>query len=64
MKHAMKPNLHEVAWYTKKTGVRILGLERSSGPVVMPEGTEILHGDDAVIAVGNSEQLKMFTHLL
>jgi voltage-gated potassium channel len=64
MKHAMRPHLHNVAWYTRKTGTRIIGLERTSGPVVMPDGAEFVRDGDAVIAVGNSEQLKMFTHLL
>jgi hypothetical protein len=64
MKHAMRPNPRDVAWYTRKTSARIIGLERASGPVVMPCGTEEILFGDAVIAVGSSEQLKKLTHLL
>lgn len=64
MKHVMRPNIRDVSWYTRKTGVRIIGIERSSGPIVMPDGQIVLAHDDAIIAVGNNEQLKTFTHLL
>ena len=64
MKHVMQSNPRDVSWYTRKTGARIIGIERESVSVVMPEKTEVIGRGDAVIAVGDSEQLKKFTHLL
>jgi Trk K+ transport system NAD-binding subunit len=64
MKHVMQSNPRNVAWYTRKTGVRIIGIERTSRPIVMPESSVVLAHGDAIIAVGTSEQLKKFTHLL
>lgn len=64
MKHVMKAVPRNISWYARKTGARIIGVERESGSVVMPDGAELVSRGDAVIAVGNSEQLKKFTHLL
>lgn len=64
MKHVMRSRSRAVSWYARKTGVRIIGIERESGSVVMPDGAGIARRGDALIAVGNSEQLKKFTHLL
>jgi voltage-gated potassium channel len=53
-----------VHWFTRKTGVRIIGIEAQGRSVVAPGPDEILTEGDAVIAVGNTEQLKKFIRLL
>jgi Trk K+ transport system NAD-binding subunit len=53
-----------VSWYVRKTGVRIIGIEKPDRSVVSPRPDEILTEGDAVIAVGNTEQLKKFIRLL
>jgi voltage-gated potassium channel len=51
-------------WLTRKTGARIIGIERTDCSLVAPDPEEILSEGDAVIAVGNTEQLKKFIRLL
>jgi Trk K+ transport system NAD-binding subunit len=51
-------------WFIRKTGVRIIGIEGPDRSVVAPGPEEILTEGDAVIAVGNTEQLKKFIRLL
>ncbi len=51
-------------WLTRKTGARIIGIERTDRSIVAPDPEEILSEGDAVIAVGNTEQLKKFIRLL
>jgi K+/H+ antiporter YhaU regulatory subunit KhtT len=53
-----------VSWFIRKTGVRIIGIEKPDSSVVAPGPDEILTEGDAVIAVGNIEQLKKFIRLL
>jgi voltage-gated potassium channel len=51
-------------WFIRKTSVRIIGIEGIGRTVVAPDPEEILTEGDAVIAVGNTEQLKKFIRLL
>jgi len=51
-------------WFIRKTGVRIIGIEGPGRSVVAPGPEEILTEGDAVIAVGNTDQLKKFIRLL
>jgi len=53
-----------VSWFISKTGVRIIGIEKSGLSVVAPDPDEILNEGDVVIAVGNTKQLKKFIRLL
>lgn len=53
-----------VSWYVRKTGIRIIGIEKPDRSAVTPRPDEILNEGDAVIAVGNTEQLKKFIRLL
>jgi Trk K+ transport system NAD-binding subunit len=64
MKRIMKSYPNTVSWFGRKTGVRIIGIEGPDRSVVAPGPEEILTEGDAVIAVGNTEQLKKFIHLL
>jgi voltage-gated potassium channel len=51
-------------WFMRKTGVRIIGIEKSAGSIVAPGPDEILAEGDAVIAMGTTKQLKKFIRLL
>ena len=51
-------------WFMRKTGVRIIGIEKSAGSIVAPGPDEILAEGDAVIAIGTTKQLKKFIRLL
>ena len=51
-------------WLTRKTGARIIGIEGAGRSIVAPNPEEIITEGDAVIAVGNTEQLKKFIRLL
>ena len=51
-------------WFSAKTGVRIIGIESMGRSIVAPGPGEVIQKNDNVIAVGNSEQLKSFLHLL
>lgn len=53
-----------LSWFIRKTGVRIIGIERSDTTIVSPGPDEILNEGDAVVTVGNTEQLKKFIRLL
>jgi Trk K+ transport system NAD-binding subunit len=53
-----------VSWYLRNNGVRIIGIEKADRSVVSPRPDDILTEGDAVIAVGNTEQLKKFIRLL
>ena len=53
-----------VSWFIRKTGVRIIGIEKPGSSVVAPDPDIILKDGDAVVAVGNTEQLKKFIRLL
>jgi voltage-gated potassium channel len=64
LKHVQKSYPKPLKWFIRKTGVRIIGIEGSGRSVVAPDPEEILTEGDAVIAVGNTEQLKKFIRLL
>ncbi len=64
LKHANKTYAKPQKWFTRKTGVRIIGKESQSRPVIAPVAEEIILKGDALIVVGNTEQLKKFIHLV
>jgi voltage-gated potassium channel len=64
MKQVDKQKQQNAGWYVKRTGVRIIGIESLSRSIVAPCDHEIIEPDDRLIAVGNTEQLKKFIHLL
>jgi voltage-gated potassium channel len=51
-------------WFMKKTGVRIIGIESLSRSIVTPCDNEVVEPEDRLIAVGDTEQLKKFIHIL
>ncbi|MDD1700676.1 MAG: potassium channel protein [Methanoregula sp.] len=64
LKHVQITYPRPVRWFIRKTGVRVIGIEGPGRSVVAPGPDEILTEGDSVIAVGNTEQLKMFIRLL
>jgi Trk K+ transport system NAD-binding subunit len=62
MKHVMTPSLPSVGWLRRKSGVRIVGIEAADRSIVTPSDDETLREGDAVIAVGETEQLKRLIH--
>jgi Trk K+ transport system NAD-binding subunit len=64
LKHANKTYAKPLKWFTRKTGVRIIGIESQSRSVIAPAAEEIILKGDALIVVGNTEQLKKFIHLV
>jgi Trk K+ transport system NAD-binding subunit len=64
LKHLRTTYPKPLRWFIRKTGVRIIGIEGPGRSVVAPCPEEILTEGDAVIAVGNTEQLKKFIRLL
>ena len=64
LKHANNTYSKPIKWFTKKTGVRIIGIESQIRSIIAPEPEEIILKGDAIIAVGNTEQLKKFIHLV
>jgi len=64
LKHANKTYSKPVKWFIRKTGVRIIGIESHSRSIIAPEAEEIILEGDALIAVGDTEQLKKFIHLV
>ncbi len=64
LKHSDTTYPKPLRWFIRKTGVRIIGIERPGRSVVAPGPDEVLTEGDAVIAVGNTEQLKKFIRLL
>ena len=64
LKHSRDTYPKPLQWYIRKTGVRIIGIEGPDRSVVAPKPEEILTEGDAVIAVGDIEQLKKFIRLL
>jgi len=53
-----------MGWFSRRSGIRIIGIESTSRLIVAPAADEVLQKDDTLIAVGNSEQLKKFLHLV
>ena len=64
LKHANKTYAKPLKWFIKKTGVRIIGIESKSRSIIAPDAEEIILEGDALIAVGDTEQLKKFIHLV
>ena len=64
MKHVMTPSLPTVGWIKSKSGVRIIGIESANRSIVVPDDYEPLREGDAVIAIGETEQLKRLIHLV
>jgi K+/H+ antiporter YhaU regulatory subunit KhtT len=64
LKHANKSYSKPVKWFTRKTGVRIIGIESPNRSIIAPEAEEIILKGDALIGVGDNEQLKKFIHLI
>jgi voltage-gated potassium channel len=64
LKHANKTYSKPIKWFTRKTGVRIIGIESQSRSIIAPEAEEIILEGDALIAVGDTEQLKKFIRLV
>jgi Trk K+ transport system NAD-binding subunit len=55
---------NRLEWFIRKSGVRIIGIEGPGRSIVSPRPDEVLMEGDAVIAVGNTEQIKRFIRLL
>ena len=55
---------NRLEWFIKKSGVRIIGIEAPGRSIVSPRPDETILEGDAVIAVGNTEQIKRFIRLL
>ena len=64
LKHIRHPTDHTVRSAGIDSGVRIIGIEAANRIIVTPGDDERLFAGDAVIAVGNTEQLKKFVRLL
>lgn len=64
LKHANKSYAKPLKWFTRKTRVRIIGIESQSRSIIAPDAEEIILEGDALIAVGDTEQLKKFIHLV
>ena len=64
LKHANKTYAKPLKWFIRKTGVRIIGIESQSRSIIAPDPEEIILEGDALIAVGDTEQLKKFIHLV
>jgi Trk K+ transport system NAD-binding subunit len=64
LKHANNTYKRPLKWFTRKTGVRIIGIESPSRSIIAPAAEEIILEGDALIAVGDTEQLKKFIHLI
>jgi len=55
---------NRLEWFIRKSGVRIIGIEAPGRSIVSPRPDETILEGDAVIAVGNTEQVKRFIRLL
>ncbi|MGD0079154.1 MAG: NAD-binding protein [Methanoregula sp.] len=64
MKQVMLSHSRTAGWFAQKSGVRIIGIESMNRSIIAPGPDEVLKRDDSIIAVGNTEQLKKFIHLL
>jgi len=62
MKHVMSRSLPTVGWLRQKSGARIVGIEAQDRSVVAPDDSEPLREGDAVIAMGDTAQLKRLIH--
>jgi voltage-gated potassium channel len=64
LKHVLAPHGLSVRQVSKRSGVRVIGIEAPDRLVVAPNDGEMLQPGDAVIAVGSTEQLKRFIRLI
>jgi voltage-gated potassium channel len=64
LKHVMSKSLPTVGWIRNKSGARIVGIEAQDRSVVAPIDSEQLRQGDAIIAMGDTEQLKWLIHLV
>jgi voltage-gated potassium channel len=64
LKHVMTPHGFSVRQVSKRSGVRIIGIEAPDRLIVAPSGDDLLREGDAVIVVGTTEQLKHFIRLI
>lgn len=64
MKRVVRSYPHTVAYFSRKTGVRIIGIEGPHRCIVSPDPEETLAEGEDVIALGNNKQLKEFIRLL
>jgi K+/H+ antiporter YhaU regulatory subunit KhtT len=64
LKHVRITYPKPLSWFNRKTGVRIIGIEKPEHSVVAPGPDEILTEGDAVIAIGTTKQLKKFIRLI
>jgi len=64
MKHVKSRSLPTVGWIRRKSGARIVGIEAHDRSVVAPDDREPLREGDAIIALGDTEQLKRLIHRL
>ncbi|HDR72295.1 MAG TPA: potassium transporter TrkA [Methanoculleus sp.] len=64
MKHITQHAPTTAGWLEKKSGARILGIEREGRSVIRPGSREPLQPGDAVVAVGDVRTLKRFIRLL
>ena len=64
MKQVEKQHRRTTGWFMKKSGVRIIGIESLSRSIVAPCDGEVIEPEDHLIAVGDTEQLKKFIHIL
>ena len=64
LKQVMTAYGFSVRQVSKRSGVRIIGIEASDRLIIAPVDDEILREGDAVIVVGTTEQLKHFIRLI
>jgi len=64
LKHVMAPHGLSVRKVSKRSGVRVIGIEAPDRLVVAPGEGEMLQQGDAVIVIGSTEQLKRFIRLI
>jgi voltage-gated potassium channel len=55
--------IRTVGWFTRRSGVRILGIESVSRSIIAPDNDEVIEREDRLIVVGDTDQLKKFIHL-
>ena len=64
MRQVRTHSMPAVGWLRRRTGVRVIGIESAERSVVAPDDNELLREGDAVIAMGETEQLKRFINRL
>ena len=64
MKHVISRSKFTVGLLRRKSGARIIGVESGGQSIVLPNNNYILKEGDAVIAYGETDQLKRLIHRL